>query len=167
MDLSLWFNEKFILPLCKYYTLENTIVYGIILILAVLGTYKLLRNLKIKIDKNFFLAMIPFIIYGGWTRALRDYALYEGWWWCSPPIYFMIFAIALVSLLAALFIQKRFKFPYYKTMIIIGSILLLYNATLTTITNLFGFLFVYQSFLTRTLLSALIFLCSCKSFSSF
>lgn len=135
LDLTLWFNEKFLAPLCHYYTLENTIVYGIILCLAVLGTYKLLQKLKIKIDKRFFISLIPFIVYGGWTRALTDHGLYQGWWWCSPPIYFLIFAIALFSLLAGIAIQKYFRVSYEKTMLGIGLLLLIYNASLTRITN--------------------------------
>jgi len=135
-------NENFVFPLCKYYTPIGTITYGVILILAVVGTYKLLKHLKIKIDKRFFIGMIPFIIYGGWTRALRDHMLgiYQSNLFCSPPIYFFIYIIALASLLIGLFIQKRSKnYSYEKTMLIIGLLLLIYNITLTTIRNITGF----------------------------
>lgn len=141
-DLTVWFNEKFVLPLCQYYTLENTIVYGILLCLAVIGTYKLLQKLKIKIDKRFFIALLPFIIYGGWTRALRDHGLYQGWWWCSPPIYFLVFTIALSSLLLAIAIQKHFRISYEKTMLGIGLLLLIYNTYLTRITNWSAFIMI-------------------------
>ncbi|MBR9682280.1 MAG: DUF63 family protein, partial [Candidatus Aenigmarchaeota archaeon] len=130
--------DKFVNPLCNYYTLEATIAYGLILVVAVLGIYKLLQKLNVKIDKNFFIALIPFIIFGGWTRALRDHALYEGWWWCSPPIYFMIFAITFLTLLGAIYLDRKFKIPYHKTAFVVGIVLLLYNLTLTQITNLFA-----------------------------
>lgn len=134
-DFGSWLQEKFLTPLCHYYTLEATLTYGIILVLAVAGVYKLLEKMKIKIDKHFFLGLLPFIIFGGWTRALRDHNLYEGWWWCSPPIYFLIFVLAFGSLLFGIFLQKKFKFEYWKFMAGVGIILLAYNLTMTQITN--------------------------------
>jgi len=139
-------NENFLMPLCRYYTLWGTITYGIILILAVLGTYKLLKYLKIKIDKKFFIGVLPFIIYGGWARALRDHMLgiYQSSLFCSPPIYFFVFVITLASLLIGILIERKTKkFSYEKLMLVVGLILLIYNASLTTITNFFVFSFVF------------------------
>src|SRR3989304_3072706 len=101
MALQDFINENFLTPLCKYYTLPGTITYGLILVIAVYGTYILLRKLNMKIDRKFFLSLLPFIIYGGWTRALRDHLLgiYQSKLFCSPPIYFVIFTITLGSLL--------------------------------------------------------------------
>jgi uncharacterized membrane protein len=135
-------NENFITPLCHYYTPIGTITYGLILALVIFGTYTLLRKLKIKIDKRFFIGLLPFIIYGGWTRALRDYSLgiYESNLFCSPPIYFFIFAITLVTIVAGVLIEKKTKkIGYEKIMLIVGSSLLLYDLSLTHITNLTGF----------------------------
>jgi uncharacterized membrane protein len=146
MDISAWFSEKFAQPLCHYYTLEATLTYGLILILAAFGTYKLLGRLKLKIDRRFFLALLPFIIYGGWARALRDHALGiygNGWWWCSPPIYFLIFAVALGSLLIGLLLEKKKVLKYEKFMYAVGGLLLLYNLSITRITNFDGFLKVF------------------------
>lgn len=151
--ISGFFNEYFIKPLCYYYNPVNTIVYGLLLCLAVLGTYKLLITLKVKINKRFFIAVLPFIIYGGWTRALRDHGLYQGWYFCSPPIYFVVFAIALASLVAGLFVEKKFKFGYEKIMLFVGLLLIFYNATITSITNFFAFYLI----LTLVLVWALIF----------
>jgi len=136
-------NENFLNPLCHYYTTVGTITYGLILILAVLGTYKLLKKLKIKIDKRFFIALLPFIVYGGWTRALRDYNLGiygENKLFCSPPIYFFVYVIALLSLLLSIFIERKIKkTTYERIMLLIGSLFLLYDLSLTTINNFFGF----------------------------
>jgi uncharacterized membrane protein len=146
MDISAWFSEKFVLPLCHYYTPEATVTYGIILILAALGTYKLLERLKVNIDRRFFLALLPFIVYGGWARALRDHALGiygNGWWWCSPPIYFLIFAVTLASLLIGIALERKGIAGYEKFMWLVGGLLLLYNITLTGITNIEGFLTVF------------------------
>ena len=143
MTIESFINENFLAPLCHYYTTIGTITYGIILILAFLGTYKLLKKLKIKIDKKFFLALLPFIIYGGWTRALRDYGLGiygQSNLFCSPPIYFFVYVITLAALLLGLLIERKTKkVSYEKTMIPIGILFLLYNLSLTIIRNLYGF----------------------------
>ena len=146
--LEEFINENFLIPLCHYYTFWGTITYGIILAIAVLGTYKLLRYLKINIDKKFFIGILPFIIYGGWTRSLRDYivGIYQSNLFCSPPIYFFIFSITLASLFFGLALQKltsktKYKpyFKYHKIMFLIGILLLVYNATLTSINNYLAF----------------------------
>jgi uncharacterized membrane protein len=140
--LEEFINENFVLPMCRYYTPIGTATYGIILILAVLGTYKLLKHLKIKIDRRFFVGLLPFIIYGGWTRALRDHMLgiYQSNFFCSPPIYFVIYAMTLVSLLIGIIIgRKSENYSYEKVMLIIGMSLLIYNASLTVINNISGF----------------------------
>ena len=141
MFIEDFINDNFVNPLCHYYTTVGTITYGIILILVVWGTYKLLRRLKIKIDKKLFIGLIPFIIYGGWTRALRDHMLgvYQSSIFCSPPIYFFIFALVWASILLGLFIEKKTKYTYEKTMLVIGSLLLLYDFSLTSINNWLGF----------------------------
>jgi uncharacterized membrane protein len=136
-------DQYFLNPLCYYYTTVGTITYGIILILAFLLTYKLLKRLKIKTNKKFFWALIPFIVYGGWTRALRDYGLGvygQSKLFCSPPIYFFVYAVTLASLLLGLLIEKKNKrITYEKPMIAIGTMFLIYNLSLTKINNLFGF----------------------------
>ncbi len=134
MDLASFFIENFAAPLCRYYTPIGTATYGIILVLAVAGTYKLLERLKVEIDRHFLLSLLPFIIYGGWTRALRDHLLGiygNGWWWCSPPIYFIVFAITVGSLLLGLLIERKFRIPYWKAMFSIGLVPLAYNAAVT------------------------------------
>jgi len=145
MSIESFISENFLIPLCRYYTPVGTITYGLILVIAAIGTYRLLKGLKIKIDKRFLIALLPFIIYGGWTRALRDYKLgiYQSSLFCSPPIYFFIFAVTLVSLLIAIFIERKNKkskiLKYQNVMVILSLPLLLYNLTLTNIRNIEGF----------------------------
>jgi len=151
MEIESFLNENFIVPLCKYYTPVGTLTYGFILIIAGVGIYKLLKHLKVKIDKRFLIGILPFIIYGGWTRALKDYKLgiYSSNLFCSPPIYFFVFTISLCSLLIGLTIEKMMKktkyskyFTFEKTMVGIGISFLLYNLILTQIRNFFGFFFI-------------------------
>ena len=55
----------------------DTLVYGAILIVGVIGVYRLLKKIDIKIDRKFFLALLPFIFFASLTRAFRDY-VYTG-----------------------------------------------------------------------------------------
>lgn len=140
--LTEWFNEKFVAPLCHYYTPEATIIYGLILCLFVYGAYKLLNKLKIKINSKLLIGLLPFIIYGGWTRALRDHnIIYNGWTWCSP-IYFAIFIITVILLVISVLIGKKIKISYHKILFSFGVALLIFNALFTTISNINGFLVV-------------------------
>ena len=135
--------EYFIFPHCKYYTIPSTLAWGLILIAAVWGVFNFLKKSNIKIDRNFFYALLPFIAYGGWTRALCDHnVFYQGWQFCTPFIYLIIFGVTFVSLLLSLYLQKKFNIKYYKTMIAIGSALLIYNFTLTRILNSMGFFMI-------------------------
>ncbi len=128
-------------PLCSYYTPVGSLTYGLLLAVAVWGVYKLLQKLKIDINKYLFIGLLPFIVYGGWTRALRDHGLYSGQLFCSPPIYFFIFFLALGSLLLAVGIERKFKIPYWKVLLGLGLVPLIYNLLLTQITNLPVFAF--------------------------
>lgn len=125
--------EYFLKTMCYQYNVVNTIVYGLILIAAVFGTYTLLERLKIKIDKKLFYAVIPFILFGGSARALRDHTEISTIFqnapqlFCSPIIYFIVFAVALGSLLFGIAIQKKLKFEYWKTMALVGFAILAYN----------------------------------------
>ncbi len=131
--ISDFFYEYFLKTMCYQYNVVNTLVYGLVLVAAVFGTYKLLERLKIKIDKKLFYAVIPFILFGGSARALRDHTEISTVFqtvpqlFCSPIIYFVVFAIALGSLLIGIAVQKKFRIKYWKTMAFIGLAILSYN----------------------------------------
>ena len=140
-------NTNYLAPLCNYYTPIGTLTYGIILVAAVAAIYKLLEKMKINVNKKFFIALLPFIIYGGWTRALRDNSVgiysSQAWWWCSPPIYFVIAGIALLSLLISLGLQKFLKIDYWKTMFVLGLLPLAYNFTITNVVRTNSLIIVF------------------------
>ncbi len=124
-------DEIFVGPMGHHYTLPATIAYGAIFLVAVYLVYKhLLKRLGIKIDFTFILSLVPFIIFGGMTRALRDAGVYQGYFFVSPGIYISIFFITLASLAVSIFIQIKFKLSYWKPMVIIGAALILFDAFL-------------------------------------
>ena len=139
MGLEQWIGTKFIEPLCKYYTTESTIVYGILLAVIAYGTYRMLKKLKLKIDTKLFVAVFPFILFGGVTRALKDHGIfYTSDIFCSPPIYFIVFAIALSSLLIGIYTKRKWNIPYHQVPFLIGMVLLAFDFSLVVIKNFSG-----------------------------
>src|SRR3989344_5529610 len=97
------------------YNVYNTAAYAIILIIAAYGVYKLLKKLKIEIDRKFFLGILPFVAMGGALRALQDSSLTANPLFITPIIYFTIFFIALASLVFSRLLERHTKFAYYKS----------------------------------------------------
>src|SRR3989338_8113612 len=105
----------FIQPLVQGtgYNIVNTATFGIILIAAAFVVYKILKKLRIKIDRSFLIGVIPFVAMGGIFRAWEDLGEATGaarnFLFISPLIYVTIFVIAFVSLLAVVAIERAAK----------------------------------------------------------
>jgi len=112
------------------YTLISEITYGIILILALFGIYRLLERFKIQIDLRFVLSVLPFFFLGGTLRVLEDAELFRDphvFFFISPLIYFVIGALILGVILFAVFIERREKFPLKKKLILGGMMWLIFD----------------------------------------
>ncbi len=83
------------------YNVVNTLVYAIILGIAVLLLYRMLKRMKIKVDERFFLALMPYIILGPLMRSITDVGLLpRTYLTVSPGAYFVIAGFAIASLFA-------------------------------------------------------------------
>src|SRR3989338_411740 len=70
------FIQQYYIDPIKYntgYNIVNTLTYAIILIVAILAVYKLLKRMQIKIDRNFFYAVMPYIALGSILRVYEDF----------------------------------------------------------------------------------------------
>ena len=97
------------------YTIISEITYGLILIFSLFGIYKLLKKLEIKIDWLFFLALLPYIIFGPVTRVLEDAGYFSPpivYWFISPLIYLQIASYALLFLFLGYIVKKKIKKPW-------------------------------------------------------
>jgi uncharacterized membrane protein len=148
-------QEYFLNPILAngWFNPFNTIVYSIILIIAVFYVFKLLRKLNVHIDNHFIYAILPFIFWGSSTRVLHDAAysgilspglnaFYGSPIFPTPGSYIITFSLALGVLLASLLVQRYKKFPYWKTMFITGVVLSAVNIILLPLTNLIPFLII-------------------------
>jgi uncharacterized membrane protein len=70
-------EEYFINPILinGFFNPVNTLIYSVILILTAILVYlKILKPMKIEINRNFTFALLPFIFFASTTRVLRDFA---------------------------------------------------------------------------------------------
>ncbi len=143
-----FFHEYFIEPILVngWFNPINTVAYSLILVIAVIYVFKLLKKLNIHIDKHFLFAILPFIFWGSSTRVLHDAAYAEilspelnAFYglpvFPTPGSYIITFSLALFVLMLSLLIQKFWRIPYWKTMFSIGIALDIVNVILLPLRN--------------------------------
>ena len=92
------------------YTLVDTLTYAIILIIALYLVYKWLIKAEIEIDKNFILAIIPYVVLGGFLRVVEDTGIIPYPYYVlliTPLIFFSIFFYAIIVLIISRQLKKR------------------------------------------------------------
>jgi uncharacterized membrane protein len=136
-------SEYFLNPILSngWFNPVNSIVYGVILVAAVYLVFRLLRRMKIRIDRYFLYAILPFVLWGSSTRVLHDAAFYgalkgaAGEFYSlpvfpTPGSYFITFTLALAVLIASLGVQRYAKLAYWKVMAVVGIALDIVNFAL-------------------------------------
>jgi uncharacterized membrane protein len=117
------------------YTILSEITYGIILVCALYGLYKLLKKLEIRIDWYFCIALFPYILFGPVTRVLEDTNYFSEpavYWFISPLIYFQTTLYVMIFLALGYYLQKR-VFNARKTLFILLSVFALIDSLYTII----------------------------------
>jgi uncharacterized membrane protein len=115
------------------YTILSEITYGVILVCALFGLYKLLKKLEIKIDWYFCIALFPYILFGPVTRVLEDTNYFSEpvvYWFISPLIYFQTTLCVLIFLFLGYYLQKK-AFTRRKTLFILLSMFCLIDILYT------------------------------------
>ena len=127
--------EKYYLDPIRYgtgYNVVNTLTYAVILIIVAALLLKLIIKLKIKIDKKFIFALLPFMIFGGTTRALVDGEILPHTpLLITPGIYFTIAILTLCCIAIGLFLRRKYDFN--RILLFSGSIFAGVNIILVVI----------------------------------
>jgi uncharacterized membrane protein len=136
-------QEYFLNPILSngWFNPLNSVVYGLILVAAVYLVFRMLKKMRINIDRHFLYAILPFILWAALTRVLHDAAYYGALTgtvgevfslpiFPTPGSYFITFTVALVALFIALLLQQYTKLPYWKVMFAIGLALCAINFAL-------------------------------------
>lgn len=94
----------------------DMVTYVIILFVGVYAILKLLNKLSIKIDETFVIATVPYIFMGSVFRVVEDANILKPpvkYFFITPLIYFVIFAICFGSLLITRYLGKLNKIRNY------------------------------------------------------
>ncbi|HKZ45638.1 MAG TPA: DUF63 family protein [archaeon] len=136
------FLDYFIYPKKTGYDVPKTLTYALILVIAAYLIFKMLKKLKVKIDRRLVLAVSPYVLFGGSLRVVEDLGYMSSPIFVTPGIYFLIAFIFISVFLISLLIEKKRGIPYFKITFITG--LLLFSFTLANIspTNLYGLFLV-------------------------
>lgn len=93
------------------YNPVNTFTWAVVLGICIFGIFRLLEKLKVKVNSQFILSIIPFVLAGSSLRVLEDspagiinppfsYLL------ITPNIYFLVFAVTVFCLWLAIRLEK-------------------------------------------------------------
>jgi len=137
------------------YTIFNTLVYGIILVIFIFLIIKMFEYYDLNpIDLIF--PLIPFIFLGSGVRALVDNGIYPySWFLITPGIYFIVGGVAILAIFLGLLIQKMVNFDYKYTTFIIGLILAIVNYINIPSLNLIAIFEVLLAWIIFTLIFAI------------
>ena len=148
-------QEYFLNPILSngWFNPINTAVYGIFLVIGVWLVFRLLKRMEVRIDRHFLYAILPFIFWASTTRVLHDAAVagtlsepmhsfYILPFFPTPGSYLITFGLALGVLLASLLIQRTLGRIYWKSMALVGWVLVGVNLFLLPWASLFPFLII-------------------------
>jgi uncharacterized membrane protein len=93
------------------YNLVNTFTWAIVLGICIFGVFKLLKKLEVKINPEFILSIVPFVLAGSSLRVLEDspadiFHPPYSYLLITPNIYFLVFVITVVFLWISIRLQK-------------------------------------------------------------
>ena len=104
------------------YNVYNTAVYAVLALVALWACGKLLKRMKVKVDKKFFWAIVPYAVVGALLRVLQDFNAATGvgktFWLITPGIYILIAGITLLTLLALRNIEKVKKMGWLYAVVV-------------------------------------------------
>lgn len=124
------------------YNIVNTSAYALIFIASLFLLYKIFKRERVKIDKNFLLGVLPYIILGAVLRVLRDANILKSALFVTPLIYFVTALVAIAALFVSRLTEKSKRVSYFKTWFGIGIILDIIAVSFLRIVNLDALLFI-------------------------
>lgn len=115
------------------YTTFNTIIFGLVLGLIIIGIIRLFDKIE-KDPLDLIYPLIPIIIFGSTSRALVDHHIYPRiHLLATPGIYIFIGTITILLLIISTVIEKYVKIKYYNILSICGIIICIPNIILLII----------------------------------
>ncbi|RAP49310.1 MAG: hypothetical protein BZ136_03515 [Methanosphaera sp. rholeuAM74] len=115
------------------YTTFNTVVFGVVLGVIILGIMELFKRID-KDPEELLISLIPIIIFGSTSRALVDHHVYPRiHLLATPGIYIAIGLFTILLLITSLYVEKYLSIKYNKFIFMVGCILAIPNLCLIAI----------------------------------
>lgn len=134
-----FFEYYFIRPVIEHtgYNIVNTTTYALVLIASIFLIYKITVKLKISLDKELWINLVPFVFLGGILRALSDISFFSvlGPYhalFVTPSLYIIVFLLAFASIIISKLLWRDF-IRYFGLLSVIISI----SFVLLNIKNIF------------------------------
>ncbi|MBI3412461.1 MAG: DUF63 family protein [Candidatus Aenigmarchaeota archaeon] len=156
MVLEDFINTYFIYPLINRtgeYNPVNTVTYAAIFFIVNYLLYtKVLKN-RVKVDAKFAAVLTSFTILASSLHTLDDMKVVSSILLVTPLIQVVMYAAFLVSMYAALVIQKFYKIEYWKTLLFITALpsALIIAFIFSQARNFTGIFYIILSFSLSTL----------------
>ena len=132
------------------YTIFNTVVYSLILVLFIIAIIKMFKKIEIYPESIIF-SLIPFIIWGSSTRALVDNGIYpKTVFLITPGLYILVGLTTIASLLFCIYLYNRKDIDYRYSLFLIGVILAIPNLILIPHLNIQAMIYVFIAWLIFT-----------------
>ncbi len=127
MNLADFIKAYYVDPvvLNEGYNIVNTLTYAVLAVVAVYFAYKYIERSNVKIDKNFVIGVMPLVLFGILVRLFEEAGVYQSYFLVTPLIWIEIFALVFFLFIASRMVEKRFKIPYHKTLLVVGMLLCL------------------------------------------
>jgi uncharacterized membrane protein len=132
LDLFSWIYRYYVDPIIydTGYNPVNTITWAVILGIAILALIRLFKRTSLKVDGDFVLSTLPYVLAGSSLRVIEDAGLVQApasYLLITPFIYLLTFCLTLTSLFLT---RKAFGSHYHKAYASVGLIWTLANLSI-------------------------------------
>lgn len=134
--------EYFLSPKQSGYDVPKTLLYALLLVGAAYAVYRVLKRLKIGINRNLAVAVSPYVALGSALRVLQDAGTVDSYFFVTPGIYVLVAGITISALMISYVLQRKMGVSYYKTCFIIGIFTLPFVLSHVIVQNIYGGLLV-------------------------
>lgn len=141
--------EKFWTPVVDesvFYNPFNTALYsGLFAVAAAYIGYPVLKKLDVKLDRDFFKGIAPFIFLGGSVRSLKDIDAFQTILLETPFIYLVMFGLVVGSIALSKEISDKTDYGYSRILSVIGSVLLVLSLSFFSVQKVSGFAMILSA----------------------
>lgn len=124
------------------YNFVNSTTYALLFIGAIYLLFLFLNKAKIRVDKRFAIAILPYVALGSLVRVLEDAKILTGYFLVTPMIWAIFIFGVFLLLFISRFIERKFKVPYFKTMFLFSILLISIPVSILYFKNFYGMFLV-------------------------